>query len=98
MWVYFKDRYFRACSIVQNTVERRLSERQRSEPKNIRNTAGKKKIQVLRKYWLLYLNVNKPVEALQEFIRMSAASAIVWTHESPVTLLTTFCISVWIYY
>jgi hypothetical protein len=29
---------------------------------------------------------------------MSAASAIVWTHESPVTLLTTFCISVWIYY
>ena len=43
MWAYFKDGYFRACSVVQNTVERRLSERQRSEPKITRDTAGKKK-------------------------------------------------------
>jgi hypothetical protein len=57
----------------------------------------KKKLQVLSKYWLPYLNVTKPVEALQEFIRMSAASAIVWTEESPVTLISIFCISVWTY-
>ena len=78
-------------------MERRLSERQKSEPKIIGNTAGKKKLQVLSKYWLPYLNVTKPVEALQEFIRMSAASAIVWTQESPVTLISIFCISVWTY-
>jgi len=44
MWAYFKDGYFRACSVVRNTVERRLSERQRSEPKITRDTAGKRKV------------------------------------------------------
>ena len=28
MWTYFEEEYFCACSIFQNTVERRLSERQ----------------------------------------------------------------------
>ena len=80
MWAYFKDGYFQAFSIVQNTVERRLSERKDPNRKLSETPPVKKKnIQVLSRYWLLYLNVTKPVEELWEFIRMSAASAVVWT-------------------
>jgi hypothetical protein len=44
MSAYFKDGYFRAYSVVQNTVKGRLTENQWSEQKIVRNIAGKKKV------------------------------------------------------